>query len=436
VNELKMDPFKKTASNQTALMLASSSGNLSVFKEIFEGHKSTIENEDVDGKTALFYALNEDSWAILEYLVSAGANVNHTDKMGNTPVMKAAQMKRQECYFTLKQAKPNWNLKNMNGENVISFLMYSFPGSVQEILDLNSLGVPLNVKSLGGETMAYYAMSISNMEILTRLKNTGVSLDAFNSSGHRPDCKNPEIIQFAIANGCNPNREDDNGESYLSQAIKNNQLELALFLIRNGADVNWKKGDEPIICRTVLDHNLTGLQVLVENGAKLNVTNRKGESLMDLAEMEGNEDISNYLRNKGAKTKKELAELEILRSKEIAQLDQLIAARNMPEVKVLLEKYPDVILSKTQVSNLAILSIEYMNMPLLQRLIEKEGMNINQPLNFQEQNLLHIAAGTGNLDLVRLLINKGADFKKKDAYDKYPVDYAKSKEVKKYLKGL
>ena len=108
----------------------------------------------------------------------------------------------------------------------------------------------------------------------------------------------------------------------------------------------------------------------------------------------------------------------------------------MAGVTDLLNKYSDIVLSKTQVSNLAILSVEKINLPLLQRLIEKEGMNINQSLNFQEQNLLHIAAGTGNLDLVRLLVNKGADSRKKDAYDKLPEDYAKSKEVRKFLKGI
>lgn len=439
LNVLKLDPNKKTAANETTLMLACHSGNLSVFNEVFAIQKSTLEDEDVNGETALFYALSSGNLAMMEYLITAGANVNHQNKLGNTVFMESTRKDKRDCYDLIKQSKPDLSIKNNKGENIISFLMNSSSSSnnSREILELNDLGASLNVKSQSGATLAFYAMSTSNMDLLVRAKNAGVSLDAYDSGGLRPSSSNAEIVRYAIANGCNPNREDTWGDSYLSQAIKDNQLELALFLIRNGADVNWKKrGDESIVARAVMDQNLAGLQILVENGAKLNVINRKGESLMDLAEAEGNEDIANYLRSKGAKTKKELAELEIMRSKEIAQLDQLIADKDMSGVKTLMDKYPDVMLSKNQVSNLAILSVEKLNLSLLQRLIEKEGMNINQALNFQEQNLLHIAAGTGNLDLVRLLINKGADFRKKDAYDKLPVDYAKSKEVKKYLKSL
>lgn len=436
INVLKMDPLKKTATNQTSLMLACSAGNVTLFKELFEAQKSTLEEEDLDGETVLFYALSAESWPIMELLITNGANVNHQDKYGTTVFMQSALKEKKEYYALLKQAKPDLKLKNNNGQNIISFLMDSKSYAANEILEMNSLGASMDVRSTQGETMGFYAMGASSMEILIRLKNSGLSLDAFDSSGHRPNCENMEVLKFAISNGCNPNREDTWGDSYLSKALKENDTELALFLIRNGADVNWKKRDEPIVFEMVKTNNFNGLQILVENGAKINVSDRSGETLMNKAESEGNEAIVTYLKSRGAKNKKELAEMEIVRAREIAQLDQLIADKNMSEVIALMEKYPDLMLSKKQVSGLAILSVEKTNLTLLQRLIEKEGMNINQALNFQEQNLLHIAAGTGNLDLVRLLINKGADYKKKDAYDKFPIDYAKSKEVKKYLKSL
>ena len=107
-------------------------------------------------------------------------------------------------------------------------------------------------------------------------------MDAYDSRGFRPSTSNAEIIKFAVANGCNPNREDTWGDSYLTQALKDNQIDLALFLIRNGADVNWsKRGDEPLVYTVVRQNNLPGLQLLVDNGAKLNSVNRTGESLMD-----------------------------------------------------------------------------------------------------------------------------------------------------------
>lgn len=436
IQELKLDPTKKTAKNETPLMLASYSGNLLVFNEVFAAQKGTLEDLDVEGETALFYAVKSGNLAIIEYLIAAGANVNHQNTVGNTVFMESVGKDRKDTYDFLKQSNPDLKLKNNKGQNIISFLMSS-SGYSKEILELNDKGASLDVKSLNGETMAFYAMNTSNMELLVRAKNSGANMDAYDASGLRPRTSNTEIIKFAVANGCNPNREDTWGDSYLTQALKDNQIDLALFLIRNGADVNWtKRGDDPLVYMIVRRNDLAGLQLLVDNGVKLNTLNHKGESLMDIAIEEGDAGIVSYLKGKGALTKKELAELEIIRSKEILKLDQLITEKNMPEVVALMNKYPDIMLSKTQVSNLAILSVEKSNLALLQRLIEKEGMNINQPLNFQEQNLLHIAAGTGNLDLIRLLINKGADAKKKDAYDKLPEDYAKSKEVKKFLKSL
>ncbi len=435
IQELKLDPNKKTGANETPLMLACYSGSLLVFNEVFTAQKGTLEALDVEGETALFYAVRSGNLAIIEYLIAAGANINHQSTVGNTVFMESVGRDKKEVYDFLKQSNPDLKLKNNKGQNIISFLMSS--DNSKEILELNDKGASLDVRSLSGETMAFYAMNTSNMDLLVRAKNSGASMDAYDASGLRPRTSNTEIIKFAVANGCNPNREDTWGDSYLTQALKDNQIDLALFLIRNGADVNWTKREgEPLVFMIVRRNYLAGVQLLVDNGVKLNTVNPKGESLMDIAIEKGDAGIVNYLKGKGALTKKELAELEIIRSKEILKLDQLIADKNMTEVLALLNKYPEINLSKTQVSNLAVLSVEKINLPLLQRLIEKEGMNINQPLNFQEQNLLHIAAGTGNLDLIRLLINKGADYKKKDAYDKLPVDYAKSKEVKKYLKGL
>ncbi|TSJ41202.1 ankyrin repeat domain-containing protein [Fluviicola chungangensis] len=436
LQELKLDPDKRTASNETPLMLACSSGSLLVFNEVFATQKASLEAVDVDGETALFYAMRAGNLAMIEYLITAGANVNHQNTLGNTVFMESATRNNSDAYDFLKQVKPDLKLKNNKGQNIISFLMNS-PQNSKEILELNDQGASLDVKSVNGETIAFYAMSSSNMELLVRAKNTGANMDAYDSRGYRPGTANAEIIRFAVENGCNPNREDTWGDSYLTQALKNNQMDLALFLIRSGADVNWKKrGEEPLVFQVVKDHHLPALQLLVDNGAKLNTISRTGESVMDIAIEQGDAGIITYLKGKGALTKKELAELEIIRSKEILKLDQWIADKNLTEALAVLNKYPDLTLSKTQVSNLAVLSVEKINLPLLQRLIEKEGMNINQSLNFQDQNLLHIAAGTGNLDLVRLLVNKGADSKKKDAYDKLPVDYAKSKEVKKYLKSL
>jgi ankyrin repeat protein len=55
-------------------------------------------------------------------------------------------------------------------------------------------------------------------------------------------------------------------------------------------------------------------------------------------------------------------------------------------------------------------------------------------VNFEQQNLVHICAKEGKLDLMKLFVNKGADPKGKDAFDKLPIEYAKDKEIKSYLK--
>jgi ankyrin repeat protein len=71
---------------------------------------------------------------------------------------------------------------------------------------------------------------------------------------------------------------------------------------------------------------------------------------------------------------------------------------------------------------------------LLQLCLERFKLGINESLNFEQESLLQVAAKSGNLAFVKLLLAKGADLKQTDAYGNTALDSAKSGEVKKYLK--
>lgn len=437
VNVLKFDPTLRTANGESALMLATSNQNISLVKDFLANPAFKLEEENNLGETVLFYAERSTNKGILELVLQSGANVNHQDFGGNTVLMQAMQNGHLEHYERLKKQNPDLTLKNNKGQNILSYVMSGFYGTKDEVYKLIEAGVDPNVNGTNGMNMAFYALDRCDLELLQLLKTKGVTLEAKDGNGYRANCHNDEVIKYAIQNGCDPNRGDNWNDSYLVKAIDDDKMELAVFLIQNGADVNWKKhGDEPLVMYVVKKEKMDFLRLLVENKAKLNATNRWNENLMEVAEKAENKEIANYLRSKGALTKKEIVDQQIQRTQEVGKLSDLISQKNKPEIIQLLKKYPEVTFTFEQLKLMAIICVETSDLQLLQVLIETHELNVNLPLNFEQQNMLHLASKQGDLNFIRLLVNKGCDYKKKDAFDQLPIDYSKTKEIKKYFKEL
>jgi hypothetical protein len=154
------------------------------------------------------------------------------------------------------------------------------------------------------------------------------------------DRNDVELVKLLLKKGANPNRLDSLGYSPLWHAVSNNRKDIAKELIKQGADVNYKfksgSGEQipvakylfnmnyydiiPLIIKkgfnvnSVIDplgntvlHNLVKksenipiIQILVDNGANININDRDGETPLDVAIAINDQPMIKFLKEKGA----------------------------------------------------------------------------------------------------------------------------------------
>ncbi|KAL3271006.1 hypothetical protein HHI36_021507 [Cryptolaemus montrouzieri] len=71
-------------------------GELDQVKDIVE-KKAINLNEQIDGRPPILYAADYGQKDVIEFLISAGANVNSTDKHGITPILAAIWEGHLDC---------------------------------------------------------------------------------------------------------------------------------------------------------------------------------------------------------------------------------------------------------------------------------------------------------------------------------------------------
>jgi ankyrin repeat protein len=417
LNTLKISPASRSKINETALMISASGTSMPVFEKVLSLEGVSIEAVDDSGETALFYAAKNSKTEFILQLIQLGADVNHQNSDGLTPWMKALNANNWNGFLAFDATKIDDHLKDKSGKTILSYLnSKNLSNQRATILEYLSKGIDPNSINSSGENLAFYAIENSDLALLQAIKAAGGSLDGKNGRGERPTRMTSEIIHYIIENGADPNRKDNWGVSYLSEALEKNDLELAIFLIRNKANVNpVDRNEEPLIIKMVESGNLEAVKILAESNANLQVKNRWGKGILAIADT--NVAMVAYLRSKGALTDKELAERLVQRNTEVAKFDGWIAIKNVAPVLATLKRYPEVHLSNEQLTKLAIISIGNSNLELLQYLVEQQQFDLTKTINFQQQTLLHLAAAEGNLEIVRLLVNKGVNVMQKDALD-------------------
>ncbi len=441
ITHLGLSPNSLNANKENALMLSLQSSNAGLITQLLDENQN-LEFQNIDGETALFYAERSELPEIFSIYLAKKVNINHADKDGNSVLLKAAFRDNTPHVFLLIEKGADVFVKNKNGLNILSGLMASYYRKSEKMatltIDLINKGVDVKVKTINGADLSYVAIQAGDLELLKLLHSKGAKVDGRDGFNQRSDNLDMEILQYVLENGGDPNAKDNWSKTYLCSALEKNDVELAAFLVKYKADVNMPACfmGETLLHEAIEKGNLVWVQFLVESKADLYVKDTWSKNAMELAIEEGNQDIINYLRSKGAMTKDELNKREVERAKEMQQLHAMIEAKDLAKVLSLINKYPEAILSQQETQQLSLLAAQTGSVELLQICLERYKWDLNAHLNFEQQTILHVATKNNFTDFAILVVNKGGNFSQEDAFGKTAVDYAKSKEMKTFYKNL
>jgi len=119
--------------------------------------KADVNAPQVDGATALHWAVYRDEPEIVNQLIRAGANVNVANREGMTPLAMAALYGRPTIIDALLEAHGDAKQRTANGETLMMFAARN--GNPEAIKRLGAAGVDVNAKeNLRGTTALMWAV--------------------------------------------------------------------------------------------------------------------------------------------------------------------------------------------------------------------------------------------------------------------------------------
>ncbi|HYL36728.1 MAG TPA: ankyrin repeat domain-containing protein [Bryobacteraceae bacterium] len=216
--------------------------------ELLLGTGADVKAANRYGASALLIACNNASAATVELLLKAGADPNSASPEGETALMTAARAGKADVIQVLYRAGANVNAKeSWHGQSAVMWAAAgNYPGTIET---LKELGADLNSRSDGGFTALLFAVREGHLEAAQTLLKLGANVNDTIQPKQRPAQPARPQANY-IDNNVNRGRminavsgspirpAGPGGTSALVLAITNAHFALAKYLIEQGADVN------------------------------------------------------------------------------------------------------------------------------------------------------------------------------------------------------
>ena len=313
-----------------------------------------VNRRNPDGSTPLQWAVYDGNVAEAKRLLRAGANVSIANNYGATPMSLAAEVGNAEMIAVLLEAGANVESPNADGQTAL--LAVARTGNVKAAQVLLAAGATVDAREqFGGQTALMWASARRHPEMMRLLIANGADVNARSAVR--------DYQRHVTAEG-RPKSLDSGGFTPLLYAARENCSACVDVLLEKGADINLPDPDDvsPLLV-AIMNANWDLAQQLIESGADVNQWDLYGEAPLFTA-------INLRNRIDGGR----------------ASIDRTNKATGLSIVKLLLDR----------------------------------GANPNQQLSFKPSNLtgttntrgatpLIRAANNGDLDVVKLLLEHGAD---------------------------
>jgi len=220
-----------------------------------------VNAAEVDGTTALHWAVRNDDMDLVDRLIRANANVKAANRYGVTPLYLACVNGNATMIEKLLNAGAEANAISSEGETAL--MTAARTGKVDAVRVLIAHGADVNAKETWhGETALMWAVSQKHEAVARELiaKGADVSARSTVNKWDRQQSAEPRekwlplggltALEFAARNGCaacipalvdggaDVNGVDQDGISPLLSALINGQYDAAAMLIEKGANPN------------------------------------------------------------------------------------------------------------------------------------------------------------------------------------------------------
>src|SRR5262247_2496128 len=393
--------------------------------------KVNVNSAEADGTTALHWAVQRDDLDLVERLIKAGANVNAKNDYGSTPISEAALNGNVPIIDRLLNAGADVESSNADGQTALMIISRS--NNVEAAKLLLSRGANVNaVEKFHEQTALMWAAAQSQPAMVKVLVDAGADVNARSKVNNWERQVTAEARAIARPSG---------GLTPLLYAARQGCAECVKILAEAGADLDLGDPDNvsPLLMASLNGHWDTA-EYLINKGTNVNKWDWWGQSPLYAAvdlntiphggrpdrpslDETTSFDIIKLLLDKGANPNLQLKLLPPFRSLGADRgVDQMLTIGTTPLLR----------------------AAKAMDAPTIELLL-KHGANPNLPnirgmlplvaaagvgsvdADTRGWTLLHGAAFWGWNDVVKYLVQKGANLDAKDNRGFTPIDSALGK---------
>jgi ankyrin repeat protein len=247
---------------------------------------------------------------IMNALIRAGANIDHTDKDGDTPLSLACMTGGIEAARILLAAGADVNSTNHNGHSSLILAAYEANSRLVKLLLENGARVdPRTDNDWTPLQLTAQFLKDETLEVIKLLVEAGADVNA-RTNGNATALLmaaqegDPDILRYLIEKGANVNARTTNGRTPIFQAACNGHLEAIEILAAAGADVNVTTDDQQlnILHVAVVMNNPEMAEKVLELGVNPNAKAGGKDTPLALASHHDDDKVFFILLEHGADT--------------------------------------------------------------------------------------------------------------------------------------
>jgi ankyrin repeat protein/L-ascorbate metabolism protein UlaG (beta-lactamase superfamily) len=279
-------------------------GDLAAVKAILAEDPELLESRNEWGATPLIAAAFSGQFDVLVFLHSQGADLGAAHERGGTALHFASLYGHTDIVKFLVDAGADVSIRDDEGFAPVNYACYK--GRLEMIEMLGSKGASLKHEGEAGISSFHSAAYGGQAEVVHFLADKGYDPNAgLDQHGHialmaAAYNRDPKVAQALIERGADVDATNDDGITALHRAALFSADEVAALLIDAGAEVDVRdsSGETPLI--TAAYGSPKTVALLISRGADPNVIDKNGVTALVAGIRSGEKEVVDLLLASGA----------------------------------------------------------------------------------------------------------------------------------------